>query len=308
MVIAVIGVLLALLLPAVQAAREAARRAHCANNLKQIALAVHAYHATHGHLPPGNIVTRAGFCPGGQAEVVLENGANWLLAILPHVEQGPLGADYDFEAYNAGLPNQAVRQTFVSVYTCPADLAADELATPAAGPAAPHLSNDLYMPGSYRGTSGRSEGDRYLDSSEMTSYPVAWRGPLHLVGAMDFDYERFDTIRDGLSHTLLAGESTTETNRGWRTFWAYAYAYFSISAITPQRRILLGDYDQCVALAGPDNPGRDRPCKRGWGAYHPDGLNWATCDGSVVFLTNEVDLELLAELATIDGGEPARLP
>ncbi|MBN2022905.1 MAG: DUF1559 domain-containing protein [Pirellulales bacterium] len=307
-VMAIIGVLAALMLPAVQAAREAARRAHCANNLKQIALAAHAYHTAHGHLPPGNIVTRAGFCPGGDYNGELENKANWLLAILPYLEQGPLEGGYDFEAYNAGEPNRRVRQTYVAVYACPADLAADELAVPAAGPAAPFDANDPYMPGSYRGVSGRSEGNRFLDSSEMTTYPVRWRGPLHLVGAMGFTYESFDNVCDGLSHTLLAGESTTQTNRGWRTFWAYAYGHFSLSAVTPQSRILLGDYDRCLAEAAPGEPWLDGPCRRGWGSYHPAGLHFATCDGSVTFVAPSIDMELLARLATIDGGEVTGLP
>jgi prepilin-type processing-associated H-X9-DG protein len=104
---------------------------------------------------------------------------------------------------------------------------------------------------------------------------------------------------------LLAGESTTKTNRSWRTFWAYSYAYFSLSAATPQARTLLGDYDASVAAGG---PGRDKPCKRGWGSYHPQGINFLLCDGSVHFLETSIDMDLFATLATIDGSEIAQLP
>src|SRR5262245_37120517 len=78
-VIAIIGVLFPLLLPAVQSAREAARRSQCTNNLKQMGLAVHNYEDTWKAIPPGSY-----------------NGVfgTWLLHILPHMEQGPLHSKY----------------------------------------------------------------------------------------------------------------------------------------------------------------------------------------------------------------------
>ena len=88
-VITIIGILIALLLPAVQAAREAARRMQCANNLKQIGLALHGYHTAIGSFPPGNINLGAGMCPGSAEPVIsysTQNG-NWMIAILPYIEQ-----------------------------------------------------------------------------------------------------------------------------------------------------------------------------------------------------------------------------
>ena len=112
-------------------------------------------------------------------------------------------------------------------------------------------------------------------------------------------------IRDGTSNTLLAGESTTSTNLGYRTLWAYSFAFYSLSAATPQRRTMLGDYDQCVRIGG---KGHSDPCKRGWGSFHPGGMNFLACDGSTHFLRTTIDMELFAGLATIDGGEVALLP
>ncbi|MBN1911384.1 MAG: DUF1559 domain-containing protein [Pirellulales bacterium] len=307
-VVAIIGVLMALLLPAVQAAREAARRAHCANNLKQIALAVHAYHGSHGRFPPGNVVGEAGSCPGAQGNVRLEDRANWLLAILPYLEQNVVWQGYDSEAYNAGEPNRIICQTYIPTYTCPSDLDADQLAIPASGPAAAHRLNLPYMPGSYRAVTGRSDGWRFLDSSELTSYPDAWRGPIHMIGAFGFKAERIRDVLDGTSQTLLAGESTTRTRPGWRTFWAYSHAHFSLSAVTPQPRILWGDYDRCLAAADSENPGRDGPCKRGWGSFHAGVVNFARCDGSVSPVSTSTDMDVLAALATIDGGESVVTP
>ncbi|MHB8900193.1 MAG: DUF1559 domain-containing protein [Thermoguttaceae bacterium] len=103
-------ILIALLLPAVQAAREAARRAQCSNNLKQLGLALHNYHSVYGCLPP--------------AVITDENGTprySWRVALLPFLEQQPL-----FESYDANLAwddpdNEFVGATSVPAYRCPSD-------------------------------------------------------------------------------------------------------------------------------------------------------------------------------------------
>jgi prepilin-type processing-associated H-X9-DG protein len=160
------------------------------------------------------------------------------------------------------------------------------------------------MPGSYRGVSGKSNGYKYLDIGEHNGYPTLWRGPLHVVGVSGFRSESITDIRDGTSNTLLAGESTTRTNSGYRTLWAYSFSHYSLSAATPpQSRTLLGDYDRCVQIGGANN---SEPCWRGWGSFHSGGMNFVLCDGSVRFLHTAIDMNLFAELATIDGGEVAR--
>ena len=113
MVIAIIGILIALLLPAVQAARAAARRMQCANHLKQIGLALHNYHTTYNRFPAGNFVKESGYCPGGGYDVALSSTTNWLLAILPYIEQNILSDEYDYCAYNAGSLNSSIRESFV---------------------------------------------------------------------------------------------------------------------------------------------------------------------------------------------------
>src|SRR4051812_35834790 len=89
-VIGIVGGLTALLLPAVQSSREAARRARCLNNLKQISLAMHAYHDVQAVLPPG----KKGCCWG-----------TWLVSVLPYLEQQPLYNAWNSFGTNApGLP------------------------------------------------------------------------------------------------------------------------------------------------------------------------------------------------------------
>ena len=106
-VITIIGILIALLLPAVQAAREAARRMQCANNLKQIALAMHSYHEANTMLPLG--APRLG------------TGVTWAVRILPFLEQAGAYANYQSGvAFFEGTNEQIMQQRY-SVYTCPSD-------------------------------------------------------------------------------------------------------------------------------------------------------------------------------------------
>jgi prepilin-type N-terminal cleavage/methylation domain-containing protein len=310
-VVAIIGILISLLLPAVKMTREAARRTTCASNLRQIGTALHNYHETEGSFPPGNYAETAGVCTGGQRPGVdydPEDRANWMIAILPYVEQGTLYETYNFQTYNEAPDNRQVRETSVPVYVCPNDVDTNQLVMPAMGAAQDDPTWGMsvpYKPGSYRGVAGRSDGRQFLDWSMDVSYPREWRGPIHMVGVLGFTTERMADIRDGASNTLMVGESITKTNPGYRTLWAYSYAFYSLSSVTPQKRILYGDYDRCRAH---DDTGHSLPCRRGWGSGHGDGLHFLFADASVHYVSTSTDVELLAQLATIDGGERAVPP
>jgi len=116
-VITIIGILIALLLPAVQAAREAARRMQCQNNLKQIGLAMHNYHAALGSLPP-LVIHRAN--PGSTFM------HTWAALILPYLEQQTLYDTIDFgEPHWSLTANQLLRESFLPVMTCPSDTKVD---------------------------------------------------------------------------------------------------------------------------------------------------------------------------------------
>ena len=121
-VIAIIGVLVALLLPAVQAARESARRSQCINNIKQLCLALHSYHDAIGRFPP-SIQFDQKFV--GNIEEGLETsslyGPNWVIMILPYLEQQSV-----YDAFDLAMPisfeeNEVARGTELSVMLCPTD-------------------------------------------------------------------------------------------------------------------------------------------------------------------------------------------
>src|SRR5262245_14590431 len=147
-VIAIIAILIGLLLPAVQKVRDAAARISCANNLKQIGIAMHAYHDANGTFPDGHEVR------GTTNSPVYYN--TWAIQLLPYVEQENLYKLYDNTVPNIDARNTVVRETYVAVYTCPADPNARQIIIPETGANGGGYNGVPYMTGSYRGMAGVS--------------------------------------------------------------------------------------------------------------------------------------------------------
>ena len=314
-VIAIIAILIGLLLPAVQKVRDAAARAKCQNNLKQLAIGVHAYHDVNNKFPAGNMYDNPNGAP-------FDYYLTWTVAILPYIEQMPLYNIYDLakpNATNTSPGTDTVRKTLVPTYTCPAEFLPLQASTPESGPGGSGLPIPACMPGSYRAVSGATygfqntstgSGDAYWDDQSQTSFLMGWnagfRGVMHAVSrAGGTQQELFATIKDGTSNTLLIGEYTTRTRPARRTFWAYSYTSYNQSSVTiGQARTLLPDFDQCVNTGG---LGGSNVCKRGWGSLHGGGrINFAMADGSVRGISPSIDVfTILPAMATIAGGEIA---
>ena len=113
-VIAIIAILISLLLPAVQQAREAARRSQCRNNLKQIGLALQSYHASTNRFPPGYVA--------GAAYPATSNGWGWSAMILPYLDQDPLYRKIDFRLPVEHANNAGAIRALISGYLCPSDM------------------------------------------------------------------------------------------------------------------------------------------------------------------------------------------
>jgi type II secretory pathway pseudopilin PulG len=326
-VIAIIAVLIGLLLPAVQKVREAASRISCANNLKQLGLALHTYHDANGSFPPGGVtndqnVNAAGLNTAG--------GPSWLICILPYMEQGNL-----YRLYNPTVPtefpeNQALRTMAVKSYSCPSDPLANQVLTPASGAVSMGLAVvPQYATGSYRGMSGMSNAGSFFDEfsafqvgianqrgllhscvdcskyAGMTSPPVAACRPGGTIPT-GMTPERIASVTDGTSNTIAAGEFyVTSATARRTTLWAYEYTSYAMSMIflPPQSRVLTTDYNQCVAIGPSLGTPDTNPCKRAWGSLHPGVINWVMADGSVRAISTSVDMLVLASMATIGNGE-----
>jgi prepilin-type N-terminal cleavage/methylation domain-containing protein/prepilin-type processing-associated H-X9-DG protein len=323
-VIAIIGILMALLLPAIQKVREAANRMLCGSNLRQIGIALHNYYGDYNKFPPGNITE--GVCCS------TPSGTNWAIELLPYIEQDALHKRYNYALFNNNAANVTnVAQAFIKMYTCPSDIDVTEKIVPASGP-----NNGLiYARGSYRAVSGitpyfgvgSADGQVFWDTCEPPLIdalgsrvggviPAQWKGLLHAVGAGHIRQcatqgdrnarEKFASMVDGSSNTIVVGEYTNIDVPRRRTFWAYSYTSYNSSSISGHSAILNNSYNQCAATLRAVGI-TDNSCKRGFSSMHPNGLNFVFGDGSVRYVSRGIDINLLMGLATIAGGELAQL-
>ena len=190
-VISIIGVLIALLLPAVQSAREAARRTQCGNNLKQLGLAVHNYHTSSNVVPP--MVTY----PGGQFTQSGGWASCWTVAILPYIEQTNMASAYNFSApavvvsASMGLENTTVTYNQISTFLCPSE---DIPVRPALTATTNYVAN-FGGPGQIEGYSGVIVPVGDFSTINLSGPAVGRVGPVN-----------FEGIRDGLTNTAMFAE------------------------------------------------------------------------------------------------------
>jgi prepilin-type N-terminal cleavage/methylation domain-containing protein/prepilin-type processing-associated H-X9-DG protein len=335
-VIAIIAILIGLLVPAVQKVRESAARAQCQNNLKQIGIALHAHHDVRRVLPPGGMQT------GNNGTACY---TNWAIEILPYIEQANLYRQYNQKQLNTSANNNLVGQQRVPIYECPSDEHVGLLEAPRSGPGSgQQWMHGSYRANSGKANNLPAWGGNppfrgFWDTYEPYYWPngtllQSYRGPLHGTAAAYNGIpaqtrvdtrtgqsvaqmggpEKLTNIRDGTSNTFMAGEWTLNepilhdgVNEDRGTFWAYTYASYNQSSFSLLPETFTTNWNDCWqsdnALAFGDNA-----CKRGWGSNHTNGMNFLMCDGSVRWVTYSADVNILAAMATISGGEVAQLP
>jgi prepilin-type N-terminal cleavage/methylation domain-containing protein/prepilin-type processing-associated H-X9-DG protein len=278
-VIAIIAILISLLLPAVQQAREAARRTQCRNNLKQIGLALHNYHETYNTLPPG-VVHKT-----GNQNVAALGSYGWGTFILPQLEQTTMfdamqanGVDLDTLLRNTGNPQvQALPKQTLSVYRCPSDTAPDlntkrEWDVPYSsffGNQPVHLATANYVAVS---------GTRW---STPEQWIVEGRDPF---GTFWGDSRvRFRDVTDGLSNTILVGERDWEL--GWAANWIGQRNYTGTGIWGSRQNLAILD----VKINDPVlQPNGNPAVSRGFSSRHTGGAQFLLGDGSVRFISENI--------------------
>jgi prepilin-type N-terminal cleavage/methylation domain-containing protein/prepilin-type processing-associated H-X9-DG protein len=296
-VIAIVGVLISLLLPAVQKVREAANRVKCENNLKQLAMAAHQYHDARGAFPPG---LHMGIDMGGGRYA---EGTAWMVELLPYFEQDNLYRKWDYDDFgnNVAGGTDSTTAQLIPIHRCPSDPVNRLVYFNSKLPEA----RGFYGLGSYCGNAGRR------------SYPP---DQLTMDGIFSLDSNvRLADVTDGSSSTLFFGERSHRDPEYDRiaVVWPSMYpiadqgAWASVVAADRTGGPL---FENTLSAAVPINyqvsssapvgdlPSRnDRLCA--FGSLHPGGANFALVDGSVRFLSDSTPLSILQALSTRAGGE-----
>ncbi|WP_437206853.1 DUF1559 family PulG-like putative transporter [Planctomicrobium sp. SH664] len=282
-VIAIIAVLIALLLPAVQQAREAARRSACKNNMKQLGLAFHNYHDAYGQFPPGWIGRRTNYDPGSPNWCTGNSNkhqAPWTVLILPYLEQTGVYNNFDLDlpfsadGNETPMPNAAA-QVPMPIYLCPSDVS---ILVPV------HLS--------YIGVMGGGEPD-CSNGSGLRVFSRA--GVLYANSSI-----KFRDLNDGSSNVYIVGESAyfpdamSIPNRGWASS-----PKMTASALPLVNAVAL---DQININLGVPTPATYN--SRGFSSHHTGGCHMLYCDGSVRFMSQNIDLATYQNLANRDDALP----
>lgn len=323
-VIAIIGVLVALLLPAVQAAREAARRAHCLNNLKQLGIAAHSHHESRETFPigmqmmPGLSMTKTTF----------------FIELLPYMEQNVLHDQWDFTTLVNNVVYSKRSATVIPGLVCPSDILPENPFTLPGGPAAfPGQTAIGAIGGQYSATSyagNYGEGSYYFKFSQfpvrpngiffMTGPDASLSGPpgVHALVANHRNLESITIakITDGTSSTLMMGEkyhydeffdTWTEGNSGVKmgqvAAWAWSGGTKGTAMLFCSSAVPLNKSVRYFTASRNDITAQDKRFN-GWGSGHPGGLNFLMCDGSVRFISEQLNQVTLSRLTTRDDGKP----
>ena len=345
-VIAIIGTLVGLLLPAVQSAREAARRSTCLNNMKQIGVAMHNYHDAKGKLPPGSLWQYGQTAdPGAAAPCQTNNSRNQrqgtaLVHILPFAEASELytglsfaAANWDNVAYThvdaQTVGGKLLRNHAVATFACPSDRATGG-----------YVPSDILGPSSsargysnYVGNAGSSSdsdaasgacpcsltySSHAATSSHLNGNGCEGRAKPVGVFAVDgkFFQCKFKDVTDGLSRTIMVGETRVGCESYNDGGWATSNAWGRHTTLAPL------NFDTCISgtsaaaantratSMGLDGCATYCSKNTSWGykSRHPGIVNFLMCDGAIVSIDENINLTTLNILGCRADGKTAAVP
>jgi prepilin-type N-terminal cleavage/methylation domain-containing protein/prepilin-type processing-associated H-X9-DG protein len=297
-VIAIIAILIGLLLPAVQKVREAAARAQCQNNLKQIGLALHNFHDVNQAFPPSGYTTAGPGNPAGKY-------VGWRALTLPYIEQENLKKLYDFNSDWWSGTNPTAAAVPVKVYQCPSVPRRAEVLSAVAKPPRPAMTfaNPL-APTDYEAIMGvqPSAINPHFANAPYTS--------TNRFAVMHRDSRvRFTDVTDGTTSTIMvleaAGRPLVYRNRTAQP------------SLSNDQGIGWADSEGPFSFDGANSDGSAEGCGPGGGctyvmnrkndnepfAFHSGGMNAVFTDGSVRFVRESVSIVTFSALCTRAAGE-----
>lgn len=289
-VVSIVGIVIAILLPAAGQSREAARRIQCINNLKQIALGLHTYHDSARVFPPGYVT----FVSVSKDEKGTDLGPGWAWGsmMLPQVEQHGIFHAINFELEVTGFENRTATNTRISSRMCPSDPNWNPAPVqyPDVGATAFLSATSfvgVYGPGRIADAPGAGRGVFFRNSS---------------IGLVD--------LTDGTCQTVLVGERSSEFGQatwvgravdGWlvagkQNVWGSG----PVPGPEEAWAMVLGSTG---SEAAPYGPGDERAGLSSFNSRHPGGVNFAFGDGSVRWVRKSIDPVIYRALSTRSGEE-----
>ena len=282
-VISIIAVLIALLLPAVQAARAAARRSQCLNNMKQVGLAFGNFHDVNQGFPPARTVTQPG--------TTVKAAHGWCVNLLPFLEGGTMANAYNLAGNFYDVANSTVTRATVATFVCPATPAADR-------------AIDIALGTTSYGTQGMA-GDYFVN--HLLSALGLPTGGTRLPALLTEDLlQPIREITDGTSQTTLVLEqagrpayylrggarqaTANPTNPNWWGPWT-SYQHFTYQGYAADG--LAAGYACSINCSN----------SQGIYSFHAGGSNVGFCDGSVRFLKEGASVPTVLALTTRNGAE-----
>ena len=337
-VIAIIGILVGLLLPAVQAAREAARRMQCSNNLKQIGLAIHNYESATKRLPPGggfyggvNVALGSLPAPFQRFSGARDNRSHMLVRLLPYLEQNALYGEFGGDAVTTDnarisdpanpLGGQLLRGIVVPSYICPSDNN-NPIATTVDGRASQVQPSNYHFSMGPTNAMSNNPGcscplvatfaARSLAGTNVDNPAGCFtrRGnilPQNLTGNGGYS-GKFGDVSDGLSNTIFMGETIASWSGHALNGWSHPNQWGRFTQIPINWDTRFVDLASATAAG---KTGCEARCNwnsaEGFKSRHTGGAQFVMGDGSVQFLSQNIDLINYNRLGAKADGQPVTL-
>ncbi|QEL13583.1 DUF1559 domain-containing protein [Limnoglobus roseus] len=301
-VIAIIAILIGLLLPAVQKVREAAARAKCSNNLKQLGLACHSFHDTSGIIPPSRVAS-GGF---PKLSVPAAKYHGWAVWLLPHIEQGALANLYSTNLHLGEGNNNGAITTKILTFKCPSSPTLDRTAPSwtAQSFTMNNAATTDYTTIRFVTQALRDGFTAQLDAATVGASFDGVQGVQSSAHSYstgtNYRITNFAGVTDGLSNTLLYVEDAARPD---------LYNMGKMISSNSVGASAWADSENEIGLDGCNNgttPGTQAMNCTNSGepySFHTNGMNVGLVDGSVRFLSQNISIKVMAAVVTARAGE-----